>query len=235
MNGAMRAVLILAACVFLGSAGLLLFFSGMRSARGSDAPAGAVEGGNQRSADPLKPDPIAEDLSLPPFELTSIDGETVTNDVFTGRITVVDFMFTHCPLVCPMMTGTMADLADRLDGTGVRFLSISVDPERDTPERLREFAGRFGADFSRWTFARGDREATWRLVREGLMFAIEDDESLKIPLADGSTMFNIRHPSHFVLVGPDGRVLGLYSSTNEADVRALEARARAAAATLNRN
>lgn len=234
MNCAMKAVLILAVCVFLGSAGMLLFLSGMRSARGDDAPAATAAAGNHRSADPLKPDPIAEDLSLPPFELTSIDGETVTNDVFTGRITVVDFMFTHCPLVCPMMTGTMADLADKLEGTGVRFLSISVDPERDTPERLREFAARFGADLSRWTFARGEREATWRLVREGLMFAIEDDDSLTIPLADGSTMLNIRHPSHFVLVGPDGRVLGLYSSTSESDVRALEARARAAAAQLDK-
>jgi protein SCO1 len=227
MSDVMKWVLAMAVCVFLASAGALLLVSGMRGGSRGDAA-------GQRSADPLTPDENVEDLSIPAFELVSQDGETVTNEAFEGNVTVVDFVFTNCPLVCPIMTGTLADLSERLEGTGVRFLSISVDPDRDTPERLKEFGGKYGADFSRWTFARGEKDATWKIVREGLMFAIEDDESLPITLADGSTMLNIRHPSHYVLVGPDGRVLGLYSSTDEERVRELEARARAAASAVRR-
>lgn len=229
MNSALKIVLMVAAVLFAASAAALIAIS-MNSGAGE----GPAARDPNRSAEPLQPDPAAVDLSLPAFELVSQDGQSVTNEAFQGKLTVVDFVFTNCPLVCPMMTGTMSELADRLNGTGVQFLSISVDPDRDTPEKLREFGQTYGADFSRWTFARGDKDATWRIVRDGLMFAIEDDEELVIPLPDGSTMLNIRHPSHFVLVGPTGRVLGLYSATDEAAVKALEARARAGAAELRR-
>lgn len=221
----LKVILGVAVCLFAASAAALVVLSGMRGAANA-TPGGA---GAAEAAAAAVPDPQAEDLRILPFSLTTQDGGTVTDADLKGKVTIVDFMFTHCPLVCPMMTGTLAELAERLKDTDVRFLSISVDPEHDTPEQLREFAGRYGADFSRWTFARGDREATWRMVREGLMFAIGDDSSLTVTLPDGSTMANIRHPSHFVLVGPDGRVLGLYSSTDEEAVKRLERRARVVA------
>lgn len=218
----LKVILGIAIVLFAASAAALVVISGMRGAATASggAPAAAV-------ADPNLPDPQVEDLRILPFSLTTQDGGTITDGDLGGHVTIVDFMFTNCPLVCPMMTGTLADLADRLKGTDVRFLSISVDPDHDTPERLKEFASRYSADHSRWTFARGDRDATWRMVREGLMFAIGDDEATPITVADGSTMPNIRHPSHFVLVGRDGRVLGLYPSTDEDAVKRLEHRARA--------
>lgn len=225
MHTALKIILTVAALLFAASAAALVILSGSRGmAPGSSAAAPA--------RDPAVPDEQVQDLAILPFTLQTQDGQTITNDVLTGNVTIVDFMFTHCPLVCPMMTGTLAELTERLDGTGVKFLSISVDPDHDTPERLKEYGSRYNADFSRWTFARGDKTQTWRMVREGLMFAIGDDPDLTVTLPDGSTMSNIRHPSHFVLVGPDGRVLGLYSSTDEEDVKALEARARAVAAKL---
>jgi protein SCO1/2 len=221
----LKVILAVAIILFAASAAALVVLSGMRGAATVTMPPGSA-GAPLNAQTAALPDPQVEDLRILPFTLTTQDGATITDADLKGNVTIIDFMFTHCPLVCPMMTGTLADLADRLKGTDVRFLSISVDPDHDTPERLREFAGRYNADFSRWTFARGDRDATWRMVREGLMFAIGDDTDLTITLPDGSTMLNIRHPSHFVLVGRDGRVLGLYSSTDEDAVNRLEQRAR---------
>lgn len=212
-------------CVLAVSLIALVAVGLVRNARTSPGPAASV-GGVAAAGQPLVADVTVSDLSLPPFSLVDQHGERVGNDVFEGRVTVIDFVFTNCPLACPAMTGTMKDLADRLAGTPVRFLSFSLDPERDTPERLRAYGEANGADFARWRFLTGDKATTWRMVREGLMFDIGEDESVPIPLADGTTMYNIRHPVHFVLVGPRGEILSLYNSTEEGAVRALEDRAR---------
>lgn len=171
-------------------------------------------------------------LAVPEFTLTNHDGEPVTERILEGRITVVDFMFTNCPLVCPGMTGAMRGLTDRLKNTGVRFVSFSVDPERDTPERLREYAALYEADLARWTFLTGDRATVQRILESGLMFAMSDDPSMQIPLQDGSTMANIVHPSRLVLIGPERQVLGMYDFSDPQALDNLAAKAKAAASLL---
>jgi len=215
------------ALVFVGSVGALVFMKSRRSA----APAGPAvivqdEGG---SSDPLTPDRRTSDLAIPPFSLSDQDGQTVTNNAFNGRLTIVDFFFTNCPFICPALTGEMSDLADRLAKTGVRFMSITVDPEHDTPERLKEYGAVHGADFSRWSFLTGSREAIWALFAEkgGLQWGIEERAEQPIMLANGTRMNNIRHPGWFVLVGPKGEVLAIYKADIKEDMDKLEARARA--------
>jgi len=181
----------------------------------------------------LTPDPNFDLLSIPDFSLTNQDGETVTTDILDGHLTIVDFIFTNCPFICPPMTANMAYAQQRLEGTGVRFLSMSVDPERDTPERLREFAGTYGADLSTWTFATGDRAQVANIIEKGLLLAsVQDNPATPITLPGGDTMANITHPGHFVLVGPDRRVIAMTNGTDRFQVETLVARARAAAAEL---
>ncbi len=84
------------------------------------------------------------------FELTrAADGATVTADDYRGRVTVLFFGFTNCPDICPMTLQKFSQALQAMDGAAedVRVLFVSVDPERDTRERLREYVSAFGGRF----------------------------------------------------------------------------------------
>jgi protein SCO1 len=173
-------------------------------------------------------------LSVPEFTLVDQDGTTRTHQLFEDRITILDFMFTHCPFACPGMTMAMSDLARRLEGTGVQFVSISVDPARDTPEQLKAYAVRNGVDTSRWHFLTGDLGTIEKIAVQSLQFLVQPDERTMITLPDGSEMANVIHPTKFILVGPGREVLGFYESSFPEDLDELAIRARSAAASLKR-
>lgn len=181
----------------------------------------------------LTPDKEVESLRLPPFALTTQDGAPFTGDDFIGRVSIVDFVFTSCTFVCPTLTQKMLQLQHALADTDVRLVSVSVDPQRDTPERLREHAARVGADTRRWTFLSGPWDEVVRLSEEGLRLGLAPDSNPEnvIHLDDGTTMQNIAHTARFTLIGPDGAVLGLYNGLDAADIERLATRARIASET----
>ncbi len=202
------------------------------AASGGAVPDVIIDNGGPVSIDPLRPDYRVELLSIPSFSQENQDGATVTNDVFTGRVTVVSFFFTRCTFICPVLTGAMIEVMKRLEGTPTRFVSFTVDPEHDTPVVMKKYAAEHGADFTRWTFLSGKKAQTWSLLRDGLKWGIEEREEERILLGDGTSISNIRHPGWFALVGPDGRVLGIYQSSDDAQIGAIVERARAATARL---
>lgn len=177
--------------------------------------------GTSRPAAGVLERPAIPDMYVPEFQLINQLGEPVTHERLEGRVSVLDFIFTDCPLICPLMTHQMSRVARALEGTAVQFVSISVDPERDTPEVLRQYADRYGADGRRWLFLTGPREAIWSMVRDGLSFAIGEDESQPIRRRDGSEGAMIVHPSRLLLVGPDRRIVGMYDYQSEAQVQQL--------------
>ena len=73
-------------------------------------------------------------LELGGFRLTERSGRAITDADLAGRVWVASFIFTHCPLSCPRITSVMKGLQAKLAGTKVQLVSISVDPDRDTPE-----------------------------------------------------------------------------------------------------
>ncbi len=184
--------------------------------------------------DPLMPDDHVRTLSIPEFTLTAQDSTALTRDTLKGRVTIADFIFTHCPFICPTLTGKMKELSIQLGDTPVRFLSVSVDPMNDTPARLTEYAKENNADLARWTFATGEMATVKSIVTGGLKFDLEEDAEQPIKLPDGSFMNNIRHPSWLALIGPDAQVLGIYLASVPEDMQALEQRARAAAARIKK-
>ena len=96
--------------------------------------------------------------AAPDFALTSQDGAEVTLEALRGKVVAVTFIYTSCPDVCPMLTDKMARVQDALGpdfGTEIAFVSISVDPEHDTPEVLKEYAEALDADLAGWTFLTG--------------------------------------------------------------------------------
>ena len=79
----------------------------------------------------------------PDFTLTSQDGEPVSLHDFRGKVVAVTFIYTYCPDLCPMLTANMVSVQDRLGsefGSRIAFVSITVDPEHDTPEVLKQYA-----------------------------------------------------------------------------------------------
>jgi cytochrome oxidase Cu insertion factor (SCO1/SenC/PrrC family) len=113
--------------------------------------------------------------SVPDFALIDQLGRPVRRADLDGKIWIASFIFTNCPDECPLMTSEMAQLqSDLAHNVDLRFVSISVDPERDTPAVLSQYAERFNVDPDRWFFLTGDKQAIYRLAREGFRLGIAD-------------------------------------------------------------
>jgi protein SCO1/2 len=94
----------------------------------------------------------------PAFTLTNQDGKRLALKDLNGRVLAITFIFASCADTCPLLTATMVRLQDRLGGAfgpDVQFVSITVDPERDTPEALKRYARAHGAKTSGWSFLSG--------------------------------------------------------------------------------
>ena len=141
--------------------------------------------------------------SVPSFSLTSQEGKTVTPESLKGQVWVANFIFTRCPTICPTFTAKMAQVQQQSadDLSALKLVSISVDPKYDTPERLHDYAVKFKADASRWSFLTGD-EAVIRAVSEGVMQPLDrgPDEDLA----------SLVHGSYFLLIDGDAKVRGFY-------------------------
>jgi len=125
---------------------------------------------------------------VPNASLVSEVGKPVQLDANKGYVTVYDFIFTNCAGSCPMMTRTMQLVTKKVDRKlPVRFVSISVDPARDTPAVLKEYARRVRKNDARWTFLTGDPQTVTRLSVDGFKLAAGTDtllHSAKFAIAD---------------------------------------------------
>jgi protein SCO1/2 len=151
--------------------------------------------------------------ALPDFELTERGGDGVSLESLKGKVWVADFIFTHCAGPCPLLSSRMSSLQKVVgDLDGVRLVSFSVDPERDTPEVLAEYAQRYHADAQRWLFLTGPKETLYRLVGEGFRLAVADG---------GPQTGLITHSTRFVLVDQQGRIRGYYDGAEPGTAEAL--------------
>ncbi|MBI5200041.1 MAG: SCO family protein [Elusimicrobia bacterium] len=159
--------------------------------------------------------------SLPEFSMTAV-GERTERPFgradMRGRVWIADFVFTSCGGPCPMLTDRMAKLSKTLP-PAVRLLSVTVDPETDTPAVLRRYANDFGADHARWVWLRGSMEDTYRLLYAGFRQPMSTDPSK--PAAE-----RVTHSTRFVLIGPDGGIRGFYDGLSDEDNAALARDAR---------
>ena len=151
---------------------------------------------------------------IPDFKLIERAGTPMTKRDLLGSVTVVDFIFTHCAGSCPVMTGQMGRLQKKWDGKGVRFWSITVDPKRDTPAHLRDYAKEAGAGEG-WFFLTGDKKAIFELAEKGFNLSAQDD-------SDPQPGFEVMHSTRFVLVDRRGFVRGYYDGTDEVQFAKLE-------------
>jgi protein SCO1/2 len=127
------------------------------------------------AADRISKDPPLPKIApAPAFTLTSQDGAPVSLADFRGKVVAVTFIYTLCTDTCPVLTPMMSFVQDRLGrdfGTKIAFVSITVDPERDTPQVLKEYARAFGADLGGWAFLTGASETIREVTRRYGVFA----------------------------------------------------------------
>ena len=159
--------------------------------------------------------------SVPPFALVERSGRPLTAADLAGRVWVANFVFTRCGGMCPALTTTMAALMRRLQAagdSGVRALTISVDPAHDDPAALRAYAERFAADPSRWLFVTGTHDAIEQLVRDGFRLSIAE-----LPPGERERSAEpITHSDRFVLIDRELRIRGYYHGTDPEGVARLE-------------
>jgi protein SCO1 len=120
------------------------------------------------------PSPLPRIGPAPEFTLTAQDGAPVALSDLRGKVVAVTFIFTRCTETCPVLTPMMSFVQDRLGrnfGTRIAFISVTVDPERDTPEVLKEYAQSFGADPTGWFFVTGEPDAIREVTRRYGVFA----------------------------------------------------------------
>jgi protein SCO1/2 len=158
--------------------------------------------------------------ALPDFAMTAV-GPTrdapFTRRELRGKVWVADFVFTRCSGPCPLLSTRMASLARTLPPS-VGLLTVSVDPDGDTPERLRAYAKAYGAD-ERWVFLRGGTRQTYELLYAGFKLPMSLDAK-----ADAGA--RAIHSTRLVLVDASGSIRGYYDGLSDTDADALARDAR---------
>ncbi|MDZ4795138.1 MAG: SCO family protein [Bacteroidota bacterium] len=158
---------------------------------------------------------------LADFELTNQEGKPVSLDSLKGKIIIANFFFTHCPTICPGLTMNMKRMAESIhngqrvgDRTNkeVHFLSFSVDPQRDSVERLKYWADKYQINPEQWWLLTGDKKVIYDMVIE----------EMKVGLVDGKGVdTNFIHSDRFVLIDSNRHVRGYYSGLDSASLTKL--------------
>jgi protein SCO1 len=141
-----------------------------------------------------KPLPVLGEI--PQFELTNQQGRKFDRTALDGHVWVADFIYTNCEGPCPRMSSRMHAIQKATDA-GIKLVSFSVDPARDTPQALTEYSRKFAADDARWNFLTGDPKTLDML----------DHDAFKL----GNLGVEMDHSTRFVLVDKKGRIRGYYS------------------------
>lgn len=148
-------------------------------------------------------------------------GDTVSLDDISGSIIIADYFFTRCPSICPTLTKNMKALQDamkmkdyrrRIDSSYVRFISFSVDPERDSAEVLKRYADKYAVNHDTWWFLTGDKKKIYDFAFSELKLGLQDGEGVDS---------NFIHTQKFVLMDKERIVRGYYNGLDSASMSKL--------------
>jgi protein SCO1/2 len=142
------------------------------------------------------------------FSLTNTENQDFSKSELNGKVWVADLIFTSCKMTCPMMTKRMKNifLSYKLEDD-VRFVSVSVDPDHDTPKVLKDYTAAQGIDTNRWFFLTGDIAKIRDIAVKSFKLVAVDDPGL--------------HSDKFVLVDRNSKVRGYYDPKDKSELRKL--------------
>lgn len=189
--------------VLLGGIGLLLAAAGVlmlvtAAASQSNRPSRRMAEINRAQSQAYLKPPQSTEPILTRFTLTDRSGKSFDSRSLEGQVYVVNFFFASCPSVCRMQNGAVADLQKEFGDSGVKFLSITCDPEKDTPEALAKYAQLFNARPEQWYFLTGDLTYIRRIGAE--MYSLAVDKNT--------------HSERLVAVDRQGKIRGAWHWNN---------------------
>ncbi|OVE82106.1 hypothetical protein BVY03_02325 [bacterium K02(2017)] len=154
---------------------------------------------------PEAPLPIYGDL--PTFELVNSKKSEFASKNLDGKVWVANFIFTSCQGVCPILSAKMSKLQNQFKNANINFVSISVDPETDTPEELAKYGKKYGADFNRWHFLTGKKDKIANIMNNYFKLGFNKEP--------------VFHSDRFVLIDHKQRIRGFYSEANKEQFKKL--------------
>ena len=154
---------------------------------------------------------------VPPFSLTDQQNHSITHQDLQGTVWIAAFFFTRCAGQCPLMSTQMAQLQKALAGTSLDFISFTLDPAYDTPERLRAYARHYGSPSPRWRWITGEDSVLHALAHDGFHLSVAEGDSETEPII---------HSTRLVLVDAQGRIRGYYDARDPEAMTRLAADAR---------
>ena len=139
-----------------------------------------------------------EKKKAPQFQFVNQDGDTISNADYEGKVYLVEFFFTTCPTICPIMNKNLVEIQDEFEAAeDFGIASFTIDPMHDTPDVLAEYAENHGIDHPNWNLLTGEREEIYKLANKG--FGIYAGES-----AEAAGGF--AHQGMFALIDKDGYI-----------------------------
>lgn len=134
----------------------------------------------------------------PKFSLTDQNKQTINNETYKGKVYVVEFFFTSCPSICPVMNRNMKFVQGSFaSNTNFGIASISIDPEHDTPEVLKKHAQQIDAKGINWHFLTGDKKAIFEIANKGFNLYVGEN-----PKVNGG----FEHSGLFALIDKKGNI-----------------------------
>lgn len=148
--------------------------------------------------------------TIPNFQLTDQDSTLFTQNQLKGKAYVADFFFTTCGTICPKMTHQLTRVQERYkDSKDFKIVSVTVDPETDTPSVLKQYAKEYKAIPGFWYFLTGDEDYIYRMAKVDFMLNAIENNTLEDDFV---------HSDKLVLVDKDRHIRGFYDGTNPAEV-----------------
>ncbi len=159
--------------------------------------------------------PIKE---ISPFKLTNQYGETLMVEDLQGKVTLMNIIFTRCPGPCPKLSQDMAEWQEKVkDLEDVQLISVTVDPEYDTPEVLAKYAESYGAIQGKWHFTTGNKDEILRMVRKDLLLVVQNNPEEAV---EEHGLFI--HSTRIVLVDKRGMIRAYYDAESPEAMEKLE-------------
>ena len=133
---------------------------------------------------------------VPAFSFTNQDGKTITNEDYLGKVYVVEFFFTTCPTICPIMNTNLVEVQSEFkDLKNFGVASFTITPEIDTPEVLKAYSEKYGITNPNWHLMTGDEDAIYKLANQGFNLYTAKDESVE---------GGFEHSGNFALIDKEG-------------------------------
>ncbi|NML57994.1 SCO family protein [Chryseobacterium cheonjiense] len=143
-------------------------------------------------------------MKVPQFELTDQNNKKITDKDMLGKVYLVEFFFSRCPTICPVMNTNMRAIEDEINSPDFGIISISIDPENDTPQTLKEHAERIGVKSPNWHFLTGNRDYIGKIADQfNIYVGDKEDESE-----------SLNHSGMIALVDKDGNIRCRYNKDN---------------------